>query len=262
MSDRQRPHERFSGGSRSAPGAGRAEPLPALDIGSGDPPIVLYPGFGLSSRSYRTCAEILGEHARVVVPHVFEAHQAGGREGWLDRIEATLEAHDVAHATHIGHSFGGAFALGLAARRPELIDKLVLVDSEGLSLRWTLARDAILGGRLRRVPTLRSIDDFLSTWCRHPLHMSRMALWGFWSRHDDEIERIRTSGVPVHVIWAERDTLPNIHDGRRFAQRIGGRFHLAQAEPGEKPLVHNWPILRPERFVAELVRLDLMPEQS
>lgn len=237
-----------------------ALPLPAYDIGSGDAAIVLYPGFALTSRSYLRCAELIARHTRIVVPHIFEATSGLGRARWLDRVEATLLAHGIEHATHVGHSFGGAFALGIAARRPERIDRLVLVDSEGLSLRWTLARDALLGGRIRRVPTRASIDDFARTWARHPKHMTRMALWGFWARHDDEIEQVRTSMRPVDVLWAERDTLPNIHDGRRFAERIGARFHLVQAQPGEDPLVHNWPILWPERFVAELLRLELLPE--
>ncbi len=221
--------------------------------------MVLYPGFSLSSRTYRRCVELLAEHARVIVPHAFDATDGWSREAWLDRLEATLDAHDVDRATFIGHSFGGSFALDLAARNPDRVESLVLVDSEGLSLRWTLARDAILGGRLRRIPTAASIQDFGWTWARRPLQMVRTALWGFWSRHDEQIETVRTAMVPVHVLWAERDTLPNIRDGRRFAERIGAQFHLVQARPGERPLVHNWPFLAPERFRDELVDLDLLP---
>ncbi|MBO0727907.1 MAG: alpha/beta hydrolase, partial [Acidimicrobiaceae bacterium] len=50
----------------------------------------------------------------------------------LATVVEDVSAHGGGGATVVGHSFGGQVAFGLAARRPELVDRLVLVGSNGV----------------------------------------------------------------------------------------------------------------------------------
>lgn len=226
--------------------------LPAL-VGGRGPALVLLPGFALSSRTYAAVAAALAAHRRVVVPHVFETSWAAGRAPLLRRLFATLDALDVGPASFVGHSFGGAVALDAAAAAPQRVRELVLVDSDALTGRWTLARDAVLGARIRWLGTLAGAGDFAGTILRHPLALTRSALWGFWARHDDDVAAVRAAGIPTRLLWAERDTVPTEASGRALAERLGARFDVVRHAPGKPPVTHNWPYLQPGRFVAELL---------
>ena len=48
-------------------------------------------------------------------------------------VVATIEAPRLEQAALVGHSFGGAVALGVAVGRPDLAAKRVLVDALGLA---------------------------------------------------------------------------------------------------------------------------------
>ena len=49
------------------------------------------------------------------------------------RVDSFIEAEGAAPATIVGHSFGGATAVVLADRRPELVNGLLLVAPAGVS---------------------------------------------------------------------------------------------------------------------------------
>ena len=64
-----------------------------------------------------------------------------GIADYCGRLIKLLGSLDITKATFVGHSFGGRAAIWLAANRPELVDKIVLVDSAGIppkrGLRYT-----------------------------------------------------------------------------------------------------------------------------
>jgi 4,5:9,10-diseco-3-hydroxy-5,9,17-trioxoandrosta-1(10),2-diene-4-oate hydrolase len=62
-----------------------------------------------------------------------------------------MQALGIEHASLIGHSMGGLLALSVAINFPEKVDKLILVDSAGLS------KDAPLLYRLCTVPVIGDI---------------------------------------------------------------------------------------------------------
>jgi len=57
---------------------------------------------------------------------------AWGTFEYADFVAAFLRCCDVAPCVLVGHSFGGRVSLAAAARHPELVSKLILVDSAGL----------------------------------------------------------------------------------------------------------------------------------
>lgn len=233
--------------------------LPALVLGHdvrGDTPtIVLLHGFGLRPSTYRKTAERLATRARVVVPDLFAGHGRWTYASELAAIIATLDTAGVDRAIVAGHSFGGAFALALAANQTERVSELVIIDSVAMSMHWGLAHDALTDRNLLRLATPRAAIDFLRTAFTRPLALAYAGWWGFMVDRSAEIETVRRSHIPTHVLWAERDTLLSKAHGRAFADRLGADFRVVCDPGGDGPVDHDWMYRHPELLERELDRL-------
>jgi len=126
----------------------RAYPMPGqlVDVGgrslhlsctgSGGPTVVLQPGAGAMSSHLGWITPAIAHHTRVCV------YDRAGR-GWSDPADTRQDATDIATDLHTllqrahvpgpyvlaGHSFGGLYALTYAARYPQDVVGMVLVDS-------------------------------------------------------------------------------------------------------------------------------------
>ena len=96
------------------------------------PPVLLIHGWGGSGRYWRATIERLGDWYSCIVPDLpGVARSLPVRRGHnifdqAQSIEALLAHLGITRAHVVGHSVGGAIAIVLAARRPELIERLVL----------------------------------------------------------------------------------------------------------------------------------------
>ena len=100
---------------------------------SGDPTIVCLPGVQAHGRRYRRLAE---ERLVPLGFHVVAADLRGhGQSTWdppwsipTHRADVVELAESIGPTTWIGHSFGGRLVLELAAVRPDLVTRAVLLD--------------------------------------------------------------------------------------------------------------------------------------
>lgn len=101
------------------------------------PPLVLLHGFGESTLSFAPVIPELAKHFAVVAidlngfgyterPRDRESYTLAGQERLVLRVLDRLQLGRVRVA---GHSYGGGLALYLAARHPERIDRLLLIDN-------------------------------------------------------------------------------------------------------------------------------------
>ena len=104
--------------------------------GSGDPTVVLEPGAGAMSSDLGWIAPAVARDTRVCV------YDRAGR-GWSepadtvqDATQVATDLHTLLHRANVsgpyvlaGHSFGGLYVLTFAARYPEEVAGMVLVDS-------------------------------------------------------------------------------------------------------------------------------------
>ncbi len=77
---------------------------------------------------------------------------------WRDHIVGLIEALGLEQVHLVGNSFGGAVSLAVAAHRPELVDRLVLMGSVGVDFPLTPGLDAVWGYQ----PSLEAMSDLMN----------------------------------------------------------------------------------------------------
>lgn len=105
-----------------------------FEQGSGEPVVLLHSSAS-SSAQWRALAGQLGGHYRVIAP---DLHGYGATSNWpgsgafrLEReaeIVYALLGRCSERAHLVGHSFGGAVALHVARKRPDLVASIVLIE--------------------------------------------------------------------------------------------------------------------------------------
>jgi len=122
------------------------------ETGAG-PPLVILPGLFGSKRNWAALARALGERHRVLTADL----RNHGESPWAEPHDYPALAADVAHliertvggpANVLGHSMGGKAAMMLALERPELVERLVVLDiapvaSTGTPLAYVQAMRAL-----------------------------------------------------------------------------------------------------------------------
>jgi pimeloyl-ACP methyl ester carboxylesterase len=216
--------------------------------GSG-PPAVLVHGLGGSGRWW---APVVPDLARDHTVHVLDlvgfgasANQPFSLESAALQVAAFMDALGISGALVVGHSMGGLICAELAADRPDLVDRLVLVNACGLPFRRSLVEHALCLVR----STLASPRAFLQlavadTLRAGPLTLIRATRSVLASDLSAKLARIR---APTLVIWGEHDPLIPAATGRALAQALAdGSFAIVEGA-GHSPM---WE--RPERFSRRL----------
>jgi pimeloyl-ACP methyl ester carboxylesterase len=193
----------------------------------------------------------LGRDGRRVVAIDFSGHGDSGRrvdytpETWADEALAAIEELTAGRATLVGHSMGGLVAVVAAARRPDLVDGLVLVDTgirpsdpETMGIpRGTPARE------MRTFPSREAAVESIRLFpaqpvvdpeaVRHVAERSVGCLAGEWSwkfdpavarRFTDELINRHLAEVecPVAMVYGEQSALVDV-SSVRAAEAILGR---------------------------------------
>ena len=228
---------------------GRGARLRYLVAGDGEP-LLLVHGLGVSAANWLALAPLLLPGRRLIVPDL-PGHggsdplpAAASLTAYADSLAALLEGP----AAVVGHSLGGAIALRLAIRRPELASALVLAGAAGISsgsrrARYGLTITGLLKpgrkiaphrARVARSAALKTLvfgrwgasdppalppemaEAFLSGPARHTDTVSAAkALVRDDPRPD--LDRVR---CPVLLVWGARDNQLSVEDAFEYARRL------------------------------------------
>jgi pimeloyl-ACP methyl ester carboxylesterase len=173
--------------------------------------------------------------------------------GYVDFLERFLFELELDHMAVVGHGWGGAFGLLLAARRPGLVSRLTLIDAipllDGFAwpapVRWwrRLAVGELLMGSVNRwllARTLRGGSASAAAW-------PDARVTAIWEQFDQGTQRailrlhrsvdvadlavagkpaLEQLDVPALVVWGESD--PWLEP--RFAEAYAVRLHHASLE--------------------------------
>jgi pimeloyl-ACP methyl ester carboxylesterase len=143
--------------------------------------VVLIHGLGTDSLAswYFTISPTLAAAGLDVVMYDQRGHGRSGRpaagyqvERFVSDCEAVLGKLDVSGRVHvIGNCFGGTVAFGLAARRPELVSSILVIESEPATAAWA-ARMATNMGLAQVLVDQEETFDWITE--HHGAHQSRL----------------------------------------------------------------------------------------
>lgn len=132
--------------------------LAVTELGAG-PAVVILHGLLGSSRNWHSIGKALAEDRKVILADL----RNHGGSPWADAMDYPAMAADVARlireraggrAAVVGHSMGGKVAMTLALSRPELVERLVVVD-------------------IAPVPYAQGYDDLIRAMLAVPLHVGQ-----------------------------------------------------------------------------------------
>lgn len=237
----------------------------AVEFGAEGDPLVLLHGLSGSSRWWRRNVAALAQGRRLVLPDVIGfgrtrvrgklppiAEMADLLAGWMDRLA-------LAPVDLVGHSMGGQLSVHLAARHPERVRRLVLVDPAGIPRPLTprnLLRFAAEVAPPRRwgdphfLPTI--VGDAVLAGPRTLLRAIGHIL------RDDVRPLLPQVAAPTLVVWGELDTIVPVEHARQFRAGIpDARLAVLRGA------AHNPMVDRPDDFnrvVADFLRGESVGE--
>lgn len=252
----------------------RVDGRPASYGVAGDGPLVVFlHGWGLSHRTYRHGLELLvGHGVRVLAPALpgFAGtaslpEDALTLQGYAEWVAAFLEEYGVDEpVTLIGHSFGGGVALHAAHLRPDLVGRLVLVNSIGGSV-WSnrgelpvpmadrpmwdwglhIAAHALSVRSFTRVMPVIAADA-VPNFVLHPTTLWKVGRLARDANLVAELEELKERGLPVVIVWGRDDTVIPWACAESLAVALG------KSEVVTVPGNHSWLLADPTRF-AEVI---------
>ena len=261
-------------------------PVTYAHAGAG-PVLLLVHGMGGGYENWREVIEPLARRRTVVAPDLpgHGASPPGNGDYSIGALAAGLRDLLLAlghkRATLVGHSLGGGIAMQLAYQFPELAERLVLVSSGGLGpeVSLVLRAAALPGSELWITATARTaswagaaVGRGLSRVGLRPTPDVAEVARGYASLTDpgrraaflatlrsvinvngqriDATDRLYlTGGLPVLIVWGERDPIIPVSHGERAHDAVAGSRLEIFDGVGHLPQLEA-----PARFVAVLER--------
>jgi pimeloyl-ACP methyl ester carboxylesterase len=217
------------------------DPLSSLahEVAGSGPPLILLHGLSGSRRWWGRNVPAFADSYRTYTVDLPGFGESRGLR-WsrlddiADRLADWLVDEGLAHARIAGHSLGGAVAARLAARYPERIDRLVLVDAairpQGMRLTAQPAHvmHSISRGSLGFAPLL--VRDLLRCHPRSFIAATVDALQTDWE------PLLRRIEAPTLVVWGARDAITPLAIGQEIAAVVPDARLITLAEAGHNPM--------------------------
>jgi|GEM_PF-1914235 len=182
-------------------------------VGDGQPVVCLH-GLWNSSAVWQRALETFSPQYRLYAPDLPGHGRTPAHLPWRMREVAALLATwmrslEMPPATVVGHSMGGALAIMLAAAEPQLVDRLVLVNSIGLPIQRPFLRSLTRAG-------LGFADRQKARYTSRYSKPSRLQSLAIWQATDEVLTcdlrpELRAIRCPTMIIWGIRDPLLPTH---------------------------------------------------
>jgi pimeloyl-ACP methyl ester carboxylesterase len=220
-----------------------------IELSGTGPPLLLLHGWGGSSRSFAPILPALVPSFSVCVPDLpgfgFSSlpPRVWGISDYAQFTLRLLERVGWQRAHLLGHSHGGRVSIAVAAQTPDVVDRLILVDSAGirpprtraLRLRGLVARNArrVLSHRLAGARGARYLDALY-----RQLGMSDYASAGPLRAtfvrivNEDLTQLLPRIAAPTLVVWGADDNETPLWMGRQMAIDIPNATLMVLANAG------------------------------
>ena len=143
-------------------------------------------------------------------------------------VAGFVKKQGLAKVSIVGHSFGGRIGIKLAARYPQLVAKLVLVDSAGFAMGskqkkiYAMAarlvrpvfKPAFMAGLRKSIYQALGAEDYLATPALQKTFIKAVG--------EDLAEDMKKIACPTLVVFGEKDTDTPVEFGERMHKLIAG----------------------------------------
>ena len=193
-------------------------------------PVVLVHGLSASSSWWKQVAPEL-ERGREV--HTLELPKRLTLEDAAEWLAARLRDRDLERVDLVGHSMGGLICARLAADRPELVARLVLIAPAGVSPGSRLGHVLPLLHALRR-----SSPRLLPHLARDAVRAGPRTLWRAAGQvlEADVRAHLESIAAPTLVVWGGRDRLLPPALGEIFRAEIPDARLVVLEHAGHVPM--------------------------
>lgn len=197
------------------------------------PPLVCVHGLSGSSRWWTRVAALIDRHVPLVLADVPRSLKPSEVETWLaGRIEELGPPVDLA-----GHSLGALVSVRVAALRPELVRRLVLISPPGvgpprspLTYAWPLAR-TMLGSQPSFL--VRLTYDGLRAGPRN------LARGGLHVARADVTAELAAVTAPTLLVWGARDEVVPIEEASIWLEWMPDARLIVIPGAGHVPMVDS-----------------------
>lgn len=227
-------------------------------------PVVLLHGLFVDHTTWQPVIDLLSAHFMVVAPDLPGFGQSEkppasrfpyGTEAFAEAVADLYAGLDLGRAAVVGHGLGGAVALTLASRHPELVSRLVLVDAvcyeTPLDFRRRLALLPVVGGFVFKqlwgkttfraffrnsifspnfdVPNER-LDRYYDAFNTPASRGSALATMRATADTRSIVAHLSRVTTKTLVVWGRRDRIYPAGYGQRLSREIrGAGFELIEA---------------------------------
>ncbi len=204
---------------------------------------IFFWGFTKNEKSYQDLVKKAPKNTRIHILSFEELIPNTQIENLEKNVLNFLNTHNLNKVTLMGTSLGGALAIIFANLHPDAVQKLILVDCEGIyshtnvvkaGIDFILAHNSGPENKFNRnlQATLRSfskpIFHFKAAWLAH---------------HIDIQEQAKSIQVPTIIIWAENDHITPLWQGQKLHQLIPNSKLITLQN-----LDHDWILYYPDKF--------------
>jgi len=245
-----------------------------LEVGSGGPNVILLHGLGADSSSWALTAPALADRFHVYAPDQIGFGQSDKpkinyRVGTMvDFLYGFMKQLNIDRATLVGNSLGGWIALAFALAHPDRVQKIVLVDSAGISdERLSLSAPELL--RRLNPSTLAGTREALQNIVYDTQMITDQVVENFFVarlkkgdsytidkflesvlRGEDFLDgKLSAIRAPTLIIWGREDKLTPLTMGEQFAREIKGAELVVFDKCGHIPQIE-----KPAQFNAALLK--------
>jgi pimeloyl-ACP methyl ester carboxylesterase len=205
--------------------------LNTVRLGNHGHPLVMLHGWGQNLQSLQPMGELLATKSQI---HLIDLPGFGksppppedwGTAEYADRIYEYLEEQNIQQADILGHSVGGRISIRLAAKYPQRVRSMTLINAAGLQRQRTLGQSL----RSQWIKNLRNAfkisplyRDELLTWHNQKYgsrdYLNAGALKGTFLKviNEDLTELAQQISLPVLLLWGEADTETPVEMGHRY----------------------------------------------
>ncbi len=238
-------------------------------------PVVLLHGWALGHHSYRRVVQRIAlQGVRVYAPALpgfagtaelpSRQFTMAGYAAWFEEFLGAVGVEE--RVVVVGHSFGGGVAIRAAHDYPNLVRSLVLVNSIGGSS-WKRGRTLTAMAErplwdwglhfpgdifpfrqaTRVIPVI--LEDAVPNLIRNPRSVVRVANLARRADLRTELEELKRRGVPVTVLWGNRDGIIPRESFEALCVAAGAEGRVVDGS-------HSWLLADPDAF-GEVITNDL-----